>query len=185
MSHIEKALRDGVKIREAILSDSVLLKEIEKAASALVKASKSGGTIYACGNGGSACDAMHFVEELVARYKKERPGIKAMHFLDGATISCWTNDYDFDSVFKRQVETFCTEKDILVGFSTSGNSKNVILAFEAARKRKTPTIGLLGRDGGALKALSDIALIVPSQETERIQEIHITLVHIFCEILES
>ena len=145
----------------------------------------SGGTIYSCGNGGSTCDSMHLTEELVARYKKTRPGIKAMHFADAATITCWSNDVSFLDVFKRYAETFCTDKDVLIAISTSGNSPNVLVAAEEARLRGSKIIALTGRDGGALTNLADVAIIVPSDKTERIQECHISIIHILCELLES
>lgn len=144
-----------------------------------------GGTIYSCGNGGSTCDAMHLTEELVARYKKTRPGIRAMHFADASTITCWSNDVDFSDVYKRYAETFCTDKDVLIAISTSGNSANVLAAAAEAKAKGTKIIALSGRTGGELTKLSDIAIIVPSEETERIQECHITIIHILCELLES
>ncbi len=182
---IEDILRQSIVIRQRILSDRKLLVKIERAAKILINCVKTGGVIYACGNGGSSNDAMHLVEELVARYKRERPGIKAMHFMDAAVITCWSNDYNFDTVFERQAETFCTKKDVLIGISTSGNSENVIKAVDAAKKKGSKTIVLSGKDGGKLKKMADLSLIVPSSETERIQEVHITLIHIFCELLET
>ena len=146
---------------------------------------ESGGTIYSCGNGGSACDAMHFTEELVARFKRERPGIRAMHFMDGATLTCWSNDYDFESAFERQAQTFCTDKDLLLAISTSGKSENILRAVKAAKKSRTFCVGLTGKDGGELKDLCDVTLLVPIQETERIQEAHIASIHILCELIEA
>lgn len=182
---LSQALRASIDVREKLLKDTDFQAAFAAAAAECLKCVSRGGTIYACGNGGSACDAMHLAEELVARYKRERPGIKAMHFLDAGTISCWSNDYSYDSVFARQVSTFCTKNDLLVLFSTSGNSKNLIEAAEAAKKQGTFTLGLLGKGGGKLKDLVSLALVVPCGETERIQEIHITLVHALCEHLES
>ncbi|MCL4142152.1 UNVERIFIED_CONTAM: hypothetical protein GTU68_028180 [Idotea baltica] len=127
---------------------------------------------------------MHFTEELVARYKSNRPGYKAMHFMDPGTITCWSNDYEYESAFERQVETFCTDKDILMGISTSGNSANILKAIEKAKEKNCFTIVLMGKDGGITKGKADLELIVPSNATERIQEIHIMLIHLFCEFLE-
>ena len=166
-------------------ADARLLQATALAAEKIKTQLKSGGTLYACGNGGSTCDAMHFVEELVGRFKRERPGFRAMHFADPSILTCWSNDYDFESAFERQAKTFCTPKDVLVGISTSGNSKNVIKAVAAAKTQGCCTIGLLGKDGGELAKICDIALIVPGKETERIQEGHITLIHILVELLES
>ncbi len=176
---------DAASLKSKIASDDKFLSTVDKAASVLKEATNSGGVIYACGNGGSACDAMHLTEELVARFKRERPGIKAMHFIDGGTISCWGNDYSYEGVFKRYAETFCTPRDILVVISTSGNSKNLILAAQAAKERGTKVIGLLGKGGGSLLAMCDVAVVVPSESTERIQEVHISIIHAFCEILEG
>jgi len=153
-------------------------------ADAVADAFRAGNRLYACGNGGSACDAMHLVEELVARYKRERPGLPAHHLVDGPTLSCWANDYDWDSVFQRQVEAMVRPGDVLVALSTSGNSVNVIRAVEAADARGAVTLGLVGREGGRLAGLCTHALIVPAQATERIQEAHITIIHLLCELVE-
>ncbi|MFM1848028.1 MAG: hypothetical protein RL417_1502 [Pseudomonadota bacterium] len=182
---IATLLSESAALKAKAAGDKPLCAAIERAAAQLVKTITSGGTVFSCGNGGSTCDAMHFTEELVARYKRERPGIKAMHLHDPSTLTCWSNDYSFETAFARQVETFCGANDTVVGFSTSGNSANVIAAVEAAKKRGAATIGMLGKDGGKLAKLCDIPLIVPSSATERIQEVHITIVHIFCELIES
>ena len=145
---------------------------------------RSGGRLYACGNGGSACDAMHLVEELVARYQLERPGLPAHHLLDAATLTCWSNDYDFPSAFRRQVETMVGPSDVLVAISTSGNSSNVVEAARAARSVGAMTIALTGRNGGALREIADESLHVPSDVTARIQEGHITIIHLLCELIE-
>ncbi len=185
MANILKSfLQESASIKQELLSNEAFLSLWQGAANHLETVVQGGGTIYICGNGGSACDAMHFREELAARYKREREGIRAQHFIDGSTLTCWGNDYDFSSVFKRDVETFLTEKDCLVAISTSGNSKNIIEAVNAAKLKGSKVIGLLGKDGGAAKKLVDFALIVPSEETDRIQEVHITLIHAFCEYLE-
>lgn len=185
MNTIGLALQDSIELRQKILEDGSVLKNIDTAIAQLIKVIEQGGTIYSCGNGGSACDAMHFTEELVARYKKERVGIKASHFMDPGTLTCWANDYKWDGVFERQAQTFCGPKDALVVFSTSGNSSNIIKAIEAAKSKGSWVLGLLGKDGGKAASLCDTAIIVPSNATERIQEIHITLVHIFCEEIEG
>lgn len=164
--------------------DSDLTGAIAAAAQALIGVARSGGTIYTCGNGGSACDAMHFAEELVARYRRPRPGIRARHLLDAGILTCWSNDEDFQSAFARQVETLCGPQDALTVFSTSGNSENIVRAAQAARSREALTIGLLGKGGGRLATMCDHVLVVPSDATERIQEAHIAIVHIFCELIE-
>lgn len=165
--------------------DSHLAASIGAAAGALRSSLDAGGTIYTCGNGGSACDAMHFAEELVARYKRKRDGIRARHLLDAGIITCWSNDEDFVDVFARQVRTLCGPNDCLVAFSTSGNSRNTIRAVQAGDALGSTTIGLLGKGGGELADLCRHAIVVPSDATERIQEAHITIVHIFCEFLDQ
>ncbi len=173
---------DCVKAIEAV---SKIESDIIKAVEACEKTANSGGAIYAFGNGGSACEAIHLVEELVARYLMERPGIRAQHFLDGATMTCWGNDYDFLDSFKRQVETFVTEKDTVFAFSTSGNSENILRALSAAKAKGATTILMGGKGGGKAKALTDIPLIIDAPRTMRIQEAHMLVVHLLCHLLEN
>ena len=128
---------------------------------------------------------MHLAEELVARYKKERPGIRAQHLCDAGTITCWGNDYNFTDIFARQVETHLTPKDVLIVFSTSGNSENILRAMSAANKVGATTIGLLGKNGGKAKTLAKHSLVVESEVTAHIQEAHLVVVHMLCEVLEN
>lgn len=179
---IEEALAESARVKTALREQAPL---IARMAELIVEAYRAGGRVYACGNGGSACDAMHLVEELVARYKRDRPGLPAHHLLDAATITCWSNDYDFATIFSRQVEAMARSGDVLVALSTSGNSENVIRAVEAARERGVVTLGLTGRDGGRMKDLCSETLIVPATATERIQESHITVIHLLCELVET
>lgn len=179
---IEEALAESARVKTALREQAPL---IARMAELIVGAYRAGGRVYACGNGGSACDAMHLVEELVARYKRERPGLPAHHLLDAATITCWSNDYDFATVFSRQVEAMARSGDVLVALSTSGNSENVVRAVEAARDRGVVTLGLTGRDGGRMKGLCSETLIVPATATERIQEGHIAVIHLLCELVET
>ncbi len=185
IKQITSILDEAIATKTAVRNDVNLLELLKRSSAHLAKTIKQGGTIYACGNGGSTCDAMHLCEELVAKYKRDRPGIKAMHFMDASTATCWGNDIGFEDVFARHAETFCTSKDTLIAISTSGNSGNVLRAIQAARQKKTKVIGLLGKGGGKIAPLCDIALVVPSTSTERIQELHITFVHIWCELLET
>ncbi len=181
----QRYLNDSANIKLAMSADNKLLEQISSIARECRQRLAKGGTVYTCGNGGSTCDAMHFSEELVARYKRERAGLRSMHFMDASTITCWSNDYSYETAFARSAETFCTPSDILFGFSTSGNSKNVLNAMAAAKKKGAFTVALTGKDGGELKSASHICIIVPSNETDRIQESHITIVHILCELIES
>jgi D-sedoheptulose 7-phosphate isomerase len=137
------------------------------------------------GNGGSAADAQHIAAELIGRYKLERRGLPAIALTtDSSILTAWSNDYSFDTVFSRQVEALANPGDIVWGISTSGNSKNVILAFEAARDRGISTMGLLGRDGGKLAPLSDYAMIVPLPHTDQIQAAHLLTYHALCAELD-
>jgi D-sedoheptulose 7-phosphate isomerase len=178
---IRSALDESARVKLALRDQA---PEVLRMADAVADAFRAGGRLYACGNGGSACDAMHLVEELVARYKRERPGLPAHHLMDGATLTCWANDYDFESAFERQVEAMVRPGDVLVALSTSGNSRNVLRAVEAAHARGAVTLGLTGRDGGRLAERCTHALVVPAQATERIQEGHITVIHLLCELVE-
>jgi len=178
---IRDALDESARVKLALRGQA---PQVLRMADAVADAFRAGNRLYACGNGGSACDAMHLVEELVARYKRERPGLPAHHLVDGPTLTCWANDYDWDSVFQRQVEAMVRPGDVLVALSTSGDSANVIRAVEAAEARGAVTLGLLGREGGRLAGLCTHALVVPAQATERIQEAHITIIHLLCELVE-
>jgi D-sedoheptulose 7-phosphate isomerase len=178
---VRDALDESARVKTALRDEA---PRIHRIALRIADAFRSGGRLYACGNGGSACDAMHLVEELVARYKRDRPGLPAHHLLDAATLTCWANDYEFATAFRRQVEAMARPGDVLLAISTSGNSPNVLLAVEAARERGVVTVGLTGRDGGRMRALCDEALVVPCDATERIQEAHITVIHLLCELVE-
>jgi D-sedoheptulose 7-phosphate isomerase len=191
----EKHVRDAEALEriDAGLSASALMKEalrlqgaeILSVARRLEETFRSGARLYACGNGGSACDAMHLVEELVARYKRDRPGLPAHHLMDAATLTCWSNDYEYATAFQRQVTTLMRPGDVLVAISTSGNSPNIIAAAEAATAAGAWTLGLTGEAGGELATVATVALRVPSSATERIQEGHITIIHLLCELLEE
>lgn len=186
MNHaISSILAESSSLKATLAKDQGFLNAVGSAYQLIENTVKAGGTVFACGNGGSTCDAMHLCEELVARYKRNRPGIRAMHFMDPSMLTCWGNDVGFDDAFARCAETFCTPKDVLVAISTSGNSRNVIAAVGKAKERGAKVIGLLGKDGGKLSTLCDASIVVPSQATERIQEAHITVIHIWCELLET
>jgi D-inositol-3-phosphate glycosyltransferase len=146
-----------------------------------------GGKLLICGNGGSAADAQHFAAELVGRFKREgRPGLPALALTaDTAMLTAWSNDIGFDDVFARQVEAFGRAGDVLLGISTSGRSHNLVCAFERARRQGLRCIALLGRDGGDLLALTDVPIVVPSFETQHIQEVHMVVIHLLCELVEE
>jgi len=147
---------------------------------------QNGGKILFFGNGGSASDAQHLATELTVRFVKERPAIRAMALTtDTSALTAISNDFGFSEVFARQVEAVCTDKDVVVGISTSGTSENVLKGLKVARAIGAVTIGLGGRDGGTLDQHCDLCLIVPNDETARIQEMHITLGHMLCAALED
>jgi D-sedoheptulose 7-phosphate isomerase len=152
----------------------------------LTEALSAGKKILVMGNGGSAADAQHFAAEIVGRFKMERRALPAIALTtDTSILTAVGNDYGFDMVFSRQVEALAHPGDVVVGISTSGTSRNVKLALETARDIGCLTIGLLGRDGGTIAALADISLIVPCDDTPRIQEGHVTIIHIVCDLLEK
>ena len=179
---IEKHIQESAQVTASLLGSATKIEQISRE---LVKVVLNGGRIYSCGNGGSSCDAMHLTEELVARYKRERPGIPAHHLCDAGTITCWSNDYDFTGVFSRQVETLVTNKDALICFSTSGNSPNILSALKAGKTVGALTIAFLGKGGGEAARLCSHSLVVASDITAHVQEAHIVLVHILCELLEN
>jgi D-sedoheptulose 7-phosphate isomerase len=159
---------------------------IAQAGNKMVKALNNGNKIISCGNGGSMCDAMHFAEELTGRFRDNRAPIPAIAISDPTYISCTANDYGYDKVFSRFVESLGNEGDILLVISTSGNSTNVINAAEAARAKKMYVIGLTGKDGGKLSAVCDLEIRIPhSGYADRIQEIHIKIINIAIETVEN
>ncbi len=152
----------------------------------LVRTFERGGKLLVMGNGGSAADAQHFVAEIVGRFKMERRGLPAISLsTDTSILTAIGNDYGFDKVFRRQVEALAVPGDLVVGISTSGNSPNVLQALELAREIGCSTVGLLGTDGGSIKSVCDVALVVPTSDTPRVQEGHITIIHIVCDLLEK
>jgi len=151
----------------------------------IVERLRQGKTVFACGNGGSATDSMHLCEELIGRYRSNRRPFPAVSLnTDTSVLTCIGNDYGFDEIFSRQIEALGKADDILVGFSTSGNSENVARAFATAKKNGATTILLTGKDGGKVKAIADHSIIVPSDNTARIQELHTFILHAWLELVE-
>lgn len=145
-----------------------------------------GGTMYTCGNGGSAAEALHFAEELIGRYRSERPALRAVCLnADPTALTCIANDFGFASIFERQCAALLSTNDVLVVFSTSGNSENIVRALRIARERGVPTIGFLGGDGGACRALCDHTIIIASNDSAHVQEAHQVAMHLLCEALEQ
>ncbi|RLA76473.1 MAG: D-sedoheptulose 7-phosphate isomerase [Epsilonproteobacteria bacterium] len=160
--------------------------DIEKASIIVVEALKNGNKILLCGNGGSAADAQHIAAELTGRYKTERKGLPGIALTtDSSALTAIGNDYGYDRVFDRQVEALANSGDVIIGISTSGNSKNIVSALKLGQEMKCKTIGFTGRDGGAMNDVCDINLIVPSDNTPRIQEMHILFGHTICQIIDN
>ncbi|MBI2095648.1 MAG: D-sedoheptulose 7-phosphate isomerase [Candidatus Omnitrophica bacterium] len=183
----EKIIRDiqeAIRVKEAVLREQA--GPIEKAANLVIGCLKNKRKLLFFGNGGSAGDSQHLAAEFVGRYERERPAIPAVALTtDTSILTAVGNDYGFDRVFERQIEALGEAGDVAFAISTSGNSPNVILGVKKARAKGLATIGLLGRDGGKLKALVDLPIVVPSQKTSRIQEAHILIGHILCERVDE
>ncbi len=179
-SHL-KAHQDVVQAIEERLSASIF-----RAAEMISEALQGGKKLLLMGNGGSAADAQHFAAEIVGRFRMERRGLPALALsTDTSILTAIGNDYGFEAVFRRQVEALAAEGDVVVGISTSGTSQNVFSALSLARQMGCRTLGLLGRDGGTIREIVDIDLTVPSKDTPRIQEGHIMMIHIICDLVEK
>lgn len=150
----------------------------------LTRTFQDGGNVFSCGNGGSHCDAMHFAEELTGRYRKARRALGALALGDASHVTCTSNDYGFDEVFARQLSGLGRRGDLLIAFSTSGNSPNILRALAVAKEKGITSVALLGRDGGKARGLADHAIVVPGQTSDRIQEMHIKIVHLVIEQME-
>lgn len=181
---ISEAVREHLDVAHRVKSE--LADTIASIAQVLIQTAKSGGTIFWCGNGGSAADSQHLAAELVGRFKRERDAVASIALTtDSSILTAVANDYGYQDVFRRQVQGLVRAGDVIVGISTSGNSENLVLALTAAKGRGAQTVGLLGRDGGRLKQVCDRSLIVPSDDTARIQEMHIMVGHILCDLVEQ
>lgn len=171
--------------RELFARLDALERDVAQACEEVTESLRAGGKVMFCGNGGSAADSQHLAAEFTGRFIKDRRPLAAIALsTDSSALTCIGNDYSFDHVFVRQLQALGRPGDCIVGISTSGNSGNVVMAFEAARALSIRTIGLLGRDGGKLKDLSDVAIVVESQTTARIQEAHILIGHTICGAVE-
>lgn len=181
---IASLLKENIAVTESILHKET--SRIEEAARLIISAIRKGKKLLVFGNGGSAADSQHIAAELVGRFKKERSPLAAIALTTNtSTLTAIGNDYGFDSVFSRQIEALAQPGDVALAISTSGNSRNAIEALKTAKKKGITTIGMLGGRGGKMKALCDIIITVPSINTPRIQESHITIGHILCELIES
>ncbi len=182
---IRASFEESAATLAAFMADPECLRAVERFAEAAHKALAHGGLLMSCGNGGSMCDAMHFAEEWTGRFRRDRAALPAIAFSDPSHLTCIANDFGYDQVFAREVEAYGKAGDLLVAISTSGTSPNVIRAVEMAKKKGVVSVGLLGRDGGKLKAMVDIPIVVPLATTsDRIQEVHIKILHITIEAVE-
>ena len=186
MDLIKRELSESKLILEKFIGDEETLKKINDASKLMIESIKKGGKIISCGNGGSMCDAMHFAEELTGKFRNERNSLPAIAISDPSHITCVGNDYGFDYIFSRYIDGFGKEGDALLAISTSGNSKNIINAAKKAKEKNIKIISLTGKGGGELSKLSDIEIRVPHLGySDRIQEIHIKIIHIIILLIEN
>ncbi len=186
MEQIKKIITSSVQVKKDILQNEDLLKTVEDCIAVIVKAFKNGNKVLFCGNGGSAADAQHLAAEFSGRFYTDRDALpaEALH-CNTSYITAVANDYSYDVIYSRLIKGIGNKGDVLVGLSTSGNSKNIFNAFEAAKEKGMITIAFTGATGGSLKSLSDHLINVPSTDTPRIQESHIMLGHIICQLVEA
>lgn len=183
---IKSELTEAADVLNKFFNDEHNIAQIEAAAKLIADSFKQGGKVLSCGNGGSHCDAMHFAEELTGRYRENRPGYPGIAISDPSHLSCVSNDFGYDFVFSRYVEAVGSKGDVLFGLSTSGNSGNILKAIEAAQAKGMKTIALTGKDGGKMAGLADIEIRVPHfGYADRIQEIHIKIIHIVIQLIEK
>lgn len=186
MDNIKKIIAASITVKQQTLADDRLLQTVKDAVDAIVSAFQKGNKVLFCGNGGSAADAQHLAAEFSGRFYKDRKALpaEALH-CNTSYLTAVANDYSYDVIYSRLVEGIGNKGDIIVGLSTSGNSKNIINAFEAAKKKGIITIGFTGENGGKMKDVSDFLINAPSNDTPRIQECHIMLGHIICQLVEE
>jgi D-sedoheptulose 7-phosphate isomerase len=183
---IEAAFQESAQVKIQFIQNEENVGKILDVTKRILGAYRKGNKVLFFGNGGSACDASHLAAELVNRYKKDRDGLPALALAtDMAVVTSIGNDYDYTELFSRQIKAIGNKGDVAIAISTSGNSPNVLKAVEVARQKGLITVGFTGKDGGKLAGLVDYAFIVPSDHTARIQEAHITLGHLLCELIED
>jgi len=183
---ITRIISESIEVKQQVLQDRELMQEVENIVEVIVQAFKQGHRIYFCGNGGSAADAQHLAAEFSGRFYKNRIALpaEALH-TNTSYLTAVANDYGYDQVYSRLVEGITEKGDVLVGLSTSGNSPNIVEAFKVAREKGVITIAFTGESGGAMRSISDYLVNVPSKNTPRIQESHIMVGHIICELVEE
>ena len=183
---VKRALNQSIELKQEVLDNSELIAQIDTLAQHMTESLRKGGKIYFCGNGGSAADAQHLAAELSGRYYYDRPPLaaEALH-VNTSYLTAVANDYSYDEIYARLFQAFGRPHDVLIGLSTSGNSRNVIRAFEEARKQGVYTVAFTGETGGEMNSLVDMIYKIPSTDTPRIQEVHMLLGHSLCEIVEQ
>jgi D-sedoheptulose 7-phosphate isomerase len=183
---IKSQLEASCLVKQQMLDSAEILQTIEDAVSRCIATLKAGNKIILAGNGGSAADAQHIAAELVGRFETERPGLPAITLTtNSSTVTAVANDYNYENIFRRQVQALGQRGDVFIGISTSGNSPNVVAAIEQCKEQGIAVIGLTGEAGGKMLELCDICVRVPSRNTARIQESHITIGHILCSLIDS
>lgn len=179
-------LKEAAKVLDQFLSNDANIQAINEAAMLMADAINAGNKLFSCGNGGSHCDAMHFAEELTGRYREDRKALPAIAISDPSHISCVSNDFGYDAIFSRYIEGLGKEGDVLVGISTSGNSNNILRAAAMAKQKKMKVVAFTGKNGGELAELADVEIRVPHfGYADRIQEIHIKVIHIIIQLIEK
>jgi len=183
---ITSIINESIKVKQALLSDVNLIAQIDTVVKVITTAFQNGNSVYFAGNGGSAADAQHLAAEFSGRFYKDRKALpsEALH-CNTSYLTAVANDYSYEVIYARLIEGITKPGDVLVGLSTSGNSGNIVKAFEMAKTKQVVTIGFTGDSGGKMKAISDYLINVPSSDTPRIQESHILVGHIICELVES
>jgi len=182
--HTTEAASETIRLMVDLCGNESMLAEIETIAELITDALERGGKVLICGNGGSGSDASHFAEEFTGRFRKDRRALAAIALMDPAHITCVANDFGYNSIFSRSVEALGRKGDVLIALSTSGNSVNVKEAILKATEIELITIALLGRDGGLTKGLSDHEILIRGQSSDRIQEVHMFILHILTELVE-
>ena len=186
MSLVEDRILQSIETKQRMLGDPEILRKISDAGAIVRSALESGKKVLLCGNGGSASDSLHIAGELVGRFQKERRPLPALALTgDAVAMTALSNDYSYEDAFARQTEGLMKDGDVLIGLSTSGDSENVYRAIKKANEIGGKTIALLGKDGGKISTVSELSIIVPSNNTARIQESHILIGHIICELVEE
>lgn len=186
MEKIKQIIQSSIDVKQQLLQQEDLLQTVQEVVTIIIDAFKNGNRVYFCGNGGSAADAQHLAAEFSGRFYTDRKALpsEALH-CNTSYLTAVANDYSYDVVYARLIDGIAEVGDVLVGLSTSGNSANIVKAFETARAKKVITVGFTGMSGGAMKAVSDYLINIPSTDTPRIQESHILLGHIICQFVEE